>query len=1011
MQRPPLVLANEPQRQSIHNLSLHYDSPCDATTLPLPEKGCRDTRSISMVSGNPPVERVEFGHDDNTTYSLSDALSWIREQSSAKRNHYKSKWTEDIHGHCGADGEEDGDIVERHYSLHARTTAATDASIYSRGSELSFDCTPSATGRLQLAGCLFQGSSYAEPDLPVDADAVDRLRAKLDRLSKDRRPESLAMHSPIGSATAARSDTAPGTLQRCSTASSSSSLRASSVTHSLLLQSRPTSRASDVIGSYVKSRHSKAADTDTKRNSLPPFQSAIDYSPDNKRPLPTVCVFDPERMQGSQRSAKKAAKRAKDEVAAEAKARRKSLFKARPLPSGGTVKKDIFAPTKATTAALSSRPGTGQSVASFVSPPPSLSGNRCNGMSDNTSKSSQNQRTPVNRIPKRNTARRRKLMAEIDSRIHYEMNGAIVPYDPDLADDNDDMSVASDGSDMPTLLQQIGRLGAQLKQRQTACERTLDEIEALDNLDNIDHIDLSDLPNNRSKTLSTPLAIAISPPNSPEYSAASPTKSGAYTTRPAVQAHRDSLYRRQEKWVSALEKKLDDARLEKADEIMSSITGKPRIVSTGDSWQNAKAAHDAAARRAREDYERRMKDEETREAIISEQKLQVTKQAEQEANKTKQEINKQTIVDKKRQIEYAERLARPRRIVAISPSMFSVQKQQGNDLGKGYEGMTCDFGTQEGLNCTSTSSLPLHNPSGGSAGPTEASDSSSPVQKSNNKSFADMDDKEFANVMRRLGIKSVPKAKGVTAKKQKGPASSSKRRRWQPGDPMNKMPLDSCYGTPTKSHSDKGSKPNASSGARANPSTKSKPKGRYVSSEAQASLLKKMSALMDAKSGTTGTKPLKITAAAKPPIDKNHDGAAVGITPNTDDTTTCPAVCSEIKDGKPSTVVPVATSIDQTFMEPYERYEAGQTPFFDKSSSDERGRFRVRDASSFIPDSMRRMVGPHSDTDDGIMLLVGRKNGVVGEGECAITILFDRKKFSENDAIHWWEAQRHRFID
>eukprot|EP00562_Extubocellulus_spinifer_P025756 CAMPEP_0178666686 /NCGR_PEP_ID=MMETSP0698-20121128/30624_1 /TAXON_ID=265572 /ORGANISM="Extubocellulus spinifer, Strain CCMP396" /LENGTH=916 /DNA_ID=CAMNT_0020310093 /DNA_START=501 /DNA_END=3248 /DNA_ORIENTATION=+ len=916
-----------------------------------------------MALDNSPVERVEFGSDDSTACnSLSDALSWIREQSSAKRNHYKSKWTEDIHGHCGPDSEEDGDIVERHYSLHARATAATDASIYSRGSELSFDCTPSpATGRLSL----LQGSSYDEPDISVDADAVGRLRAKLERLSKDRCPESLAMHSPIGSATAAR----------CR-ASSAPSSRASPVTQSLLLHtsSRPTSRASDVLGSYVQSRHSKAADTDTKRNTLP---SAVDYSPDNKRPLPTVCVFDPERMQGSQRSAKKAAKRAKDEVAAEAKARRKSLFKARQ-------------------AALSSRPGTAQSVASFVSPPPSLSGNRCNGMSDSSSRSSQNQRTPVNRVPKRNTARRRKLVAEIDSRIHNEMNGAIVPFDPDLADDNDDMSIASDGSDMPTLLQEVGRLGAQLKQRQAACERTLDEIEALDNLDNIDYIDLSDVPKHRSKTLSTPLAMAISPPKSPEYSAASPRKNGACTTRPAVQAHRDSLYRRQEKWVSALEKKLDDARLEKADEIMSNITGKPRLVSTGDSWQKAKAAHDAAARRAREDYERKMKAEDSREAIISEQKLQVTRQGEREAAKTKQEINKQTIVDKKRQIEYAERLARPRRIVATSPSMSSVQKQQGNETGKGYDGM--EFGTWEGLSCTSTSSLPLHNPSGGSAGSPEASDSSSaPGQQSHNtKSFADMDDKEFANVMRRLGIKSVPRAKGVAAKKKNGPASSSKRSRWHRGDPMNKMPLDSYYGTPTKSHSDKGS----SSGARANPSTKSKPKGRYLSSDAQASLLKKMTKLMDAKSGTTGSKPLKITAAVKPPIDKNRDGAAVGITPYTDDTTTCPPVCSANKDGKPSPVVPVAASIDQTFMEPYERYEAGQTPFFDVSSSDERGRFRVRDASSFIPDSMRRMVGSHSDTDDGIMFLVGRKNGV-GEGECAITILFDRKKFSEDDAIDW----------
>ena len=62
---------------------------------------------------------------------------------------------------------------------------------------------------------------------------------------------------------------------------------------------------------------------------------------------------------------------------------------------------------------------------------------------------------------------------------------------------------------------------------------------------------------------------------------------------------------------------------------------------------------------------------------------------------------------------------------------------------------------------------------------------------------------------------------------------------------------------------------------------------------------------------------------------------------------------------------------------------------------------------------MRRIVGPDSDTDDGVMLLVGEKFDEHGyrRKEYAITILFDRRKWKEEDAEQWWRTQRHRFVD
>ena len=79
-------------------------------------------------------------------------------------------------------------------------------------------------------------------------------------------------------------------------------------------------------------------------------------------------------------------------------------------------------------------------------------------------------------------------MAEIDAKIRTEMDVAIIPYDQDFANDNDDVSVASDGNDMSTLQHQVAILEAQLRQTRSYNERTMDEIEELDNLECIDDV-------------------------------------------------------------------------------------------------------------------------------------------------------------------------------------------------------------------------------------------------------------------------------------------------------------------------------------------------------------------------------------------------------------------------------------------------------------------------------------------------------------------------------------------
>ena len=395
---------------------------------------------------------------------------------------------------------------DRSVSSYVRATA-TDASVYSRASYSEYSLpssvptTRSTMERLHRAGTLLQGLSYAQLDLPINADAVDRLRAKLDRLSKDHDEsvdESMKkrLAAPRSAATNNNNRPVP-TIVDCVASGVTCAVDTTSVASvdTSTRRQSDTSRPSSAISAISSASRFSTSSITTKKRRHPT----------------TTCVFDPAMMQGSRRTALKAAKRAKDEAAAKAEERRKRLFKARPLPCGGTVSSNLFAPTKASVSARAcamantnnsivsaspatfsspacrSRPGTSHSRASrasFSSLPTSFS-------QRSTSKSLSPIRSPSARKPRRNTAKRRRLLAEIDAKIRTEMDVAIIPYDQDFANDNDDVSVASDGNDMSTLQHQVAILEAQLRQTRSYNERVMDEIEELDNLECIDDMTIA----------------------------------------------------------------------------------------------------------------------------------------------------------------------------------------------------------------------------------------------------------------------------------------------------------------------------------------------------------------------------------------------------------------------------------------------------------------------------------------------------------------------------------------
>lgn len=105
-------------------------------------------------------------------------------------------------------------------------------------------------------------------------------------------------------------------------------------------------------------------------------------------------------------------------------------------------------------------------------------------------------------------------------------------------------------------------------------------------------------------------------------------------------------------------------------------------------------------------------------------------------------------------------------------------------------------------------------------------------------------------------------------------------------------------------------------------------------------------------------------------------------------------------------------------VEPWDRFERsrateaalpsalGRMPFFDLSSTAERGRFRVNDARGFVPESMRR--APHPE-HPAIVLLTGlrpHRHPVHPGEEQIITVMFDRAEFTEAQAEQWWREHR-----
>jgi hypothetical protein len=126
----------------------------------------------------------------------------------------------------------------------------------------------------------------------------------------------------------------------------------------------------------------------------------------------------------------------------------------------------------------------------------------------------------------------------------------------------------------------------------------------------------------------------------------------------------NNMFARQERWLETKEKRLCENRMVKLMELMKGFTGTPFLSETKGSWERAKAAHDLAVRHQLEEERRRKNEKEVRM-----QHVECNKEKELEELYAEAEIRKLALkakVDREQQLAATAKLSRPKELIKVT---------------------------------------------------------------------------------------------------------------------------------------------------------------------------------------------------------------------------------------------------------------------------------------------------------------------------------------------------------
>lgn len=747
----------------------------------------------------------------------------------------------------------------------------------------------------------------------------------------------------------------------------------------------------------------------------------------NNRPKSRKGGFNPDKLLVIRRAERKAYKAAKEKERADKEALEKANFKARPLPGGVFVKNNPLAMTQAALTKCSTPMGRKKNEAVRIDASMLLNDSTTHDHSLPSSPMVKSPSFTISAARKRAEEERRKQM-EINqgpTKQIYDVISDIVGKN--YVDDNENMNSSDDDSsvsssdddsseqDASGLRQRIAILQASLHSKRMHCMKTIDAINNGRNA--VCRIDVEDLLNDNDTMFQSmePLHSHDDSNVSAEHSQEDDDGevhsivsdcNPKFNGEDSQNRKSTSLYKRHQSWLKMRDKRLIEAKAQQELEAQRFITGKPDLHNASKSWERAKAEHEEVTQLMHKKEKALQEEKNRKERMFQERHLREMKEMKDIAKSRKQELKNKVSTSctnsEKGQINDADKVPK-------AETSSSQEKMKG---GKEDEGCKPHDNQQEDVSSivvsqnnseeNKESALPSSTDTGKieQSGPESGGDTNEEDtehhQGDMDISFADMNDDEFARMIQKYEVR--------TKRIRKTPSSSVSNEK--------KQGIEAIYsagGSKKQKHRRKASK-----GAKAK-SAPMKAKGlygsipeeiggiygnRFSSSMAQEKLMAELtrSDLPDMmKTDALLSKSLNHlyeTSEISKPTGNESKGFVPKETKGMDNSSLQYAM------------IPDMSQIQRE--EPYERYEAGRTTFFDKSSSDEKGRFRVRDARSFDLDSMRRKPNRDDGTDDGVMFLVGKRSNSGIEG--VITVLFDRSKFNEEDASKWWDLNRDRLI-
>lgn len=443
----------------------------------------------------------------------------------------------------------------------------------------------------------------------------------------------------------------------------------------------------------------------------------IDKKQPNKRKA--IREFDPSRLSVNKRAMRKdMLKKPTCDVSEELK-----QFKARPLPGGVIVRNDLYALTKAAEGKMSNK--------RIDSSRDDVSIKSCqNRLDASVLLNNSNMHMPMVDIRiddsndhVQNGVKRYKLSKEI-----YEATTKVI--EQDFEDDSSSFCTIQEDNDVSDLHKQISKLHAELQLKKKQCIRTIHAIEDETKCRTISETKIDKFQQEENASVETTMDDATS-----VYS---------LNCSSIGSASRKSLYKRQKEWLENLERKKIEQRTSNQSQELIQVTGRPDLRLAKRSWSKAKMEHDGILEisKKKDDQIQREKNEKERQNRLKQVKEaeEIKRVAAEQAKVAKKSI------DRRVQSEYVDKLSRPNKRVEskhVPTEQHSELTQKNSQTKvKGHEKNNFSTILDERR---------------------EETRPTTPVQPS----FADMDDDEFAKMIKKVQARAKKELRRSTIVKQR----------------------------------------------------------------------------------------------------------------------------------------------------------------------------------------------------------------------------------------------------